>query len=318
MMIACLTFGLTACGDDDGEVAEEPKNVLAAPTNFTLDLDSGEFSFTANDANAGYYYVRCYSVTDGKEASTYTVSSSRIQGGSTGTKTGTIDMSAFGWGDYNIKLVTYAAAGTDYTAPNPVVLSMQSGIGGKLETPELAAFYSGNTAELVIDWYSLSNYYTYQVLPVVRFDFYSDEACTTLVFSDEVDTSVLVDTIDQHPGTGGYIWGYSANATFLPLTADGSPIGYLYDAYDYTTDNLSAGTYYVTATAISPVSYSEDSNTSEAVKIVLSSGTPDASNFETSTTSSWTAPGVMGVPNATTDTSRENCGVSQTVTKKLV
>ena len=66
---------------------------LAAPTDFTADPETGEFSFTANDENMGYYFVRVFPVLNGVEQDAYVASSSRINGGKTGTLTGSFDVS---------------------------------------------------------------------------------------------------------------------------------------------------------------------------------------------------------------------------------
>ena len=92
---------------------------LQPPTDFTFDPLTGAVSFTANDANAGYYFVRVYPVVNGSEATAYVASSKRINAGKTGEKTSKVDVSTIGWGLYNVKLVTFPASGTDYTAPPP-------------------------------------------------------------------------------------------------------------------------------------------------------------------------------------------------------
>lgn len=314
VLAASLSVCLAACSNngDDGETdnnTPSTTNVLAAPTDFTFNTETGEYSFTANDANAGYYFIRAYKVINGVDEATYTVSSSRINGGTTGKITGSLDTSAFGWGEYDINLVTFKAAGTDYTAPDPVCLSAQYGIGGKMERPEMLAMYSGNTVELVIDWYTLNNYYMYATMPEIEFNFYSDENCTQKVYTSTVDLSDLLATIDIHPA-GGYIWGYSNSVLFQPLSADGAAQGYLYDAYDFTTDDLGgAGTYYVTAQALAPASYITASDVSTVVSFTLTEDEA-TSTYESSTTALWEAPGSMGVPCAMT--SSTNCGSSST------
>lgn len=289
---------LASCGEttnsitESSEPSESDQKTLAAPTNFDFDPNTGEYSFTAVDANAGYYFIRCFSLdANGNESASYVASSKRINGGKVGEFSGTLDTSAFGWGNYSIKLVTFAAAGSGYLAPEAVVLNAQFGVGGILEKPEMLVTTEGNTAEVVIDWYSLNDYYMYQILGDMEINFYSDESLSTLAKTDTVDLHTLLDTIDVHPA-GGYIWGYSNDSLHKNL-AKGEK-GYLNDIYTYELD---AGEYWVTCQhkSAAPTVYS-DSKVSDAVKITLTSEDPTGETYVEEHTEKWEAPSVMGVP----------------------
>lgn len=272
---AASTASSASTGDD-----------LAAPTDFTADPESGKFSFTANDENMGYYFVRVYPVFNGVESDAYVASSSRINGGKTGTLSGSFDASTIGWGTYHIKLISFAAAGTGAKAPEAIILTANYGVGGVLERPELLVITDGSEAQFIVDHYTLSDYKAYQYLPTAKFTVYSDAACTTEVRSEEFDLSTLV--MDTHPA-GGYIWEYdnggnypyfNGSTTFVPQV---------------TLNDLEPGTYYVTCTAVSSVSDIADSQPSEAVEFTVTADAPDY-NFTAATTSLWQDPAMMGVP----------------------
>ena len=280
LTVLCLALCTAAVADE-----------LQAPTDFVFNTETGEFTFQSNDSNAGYYFIRIYSLTaDGNEVSAYTASSKRINAGKAGLKKGKVDVSAMAWGAYHIKLVTFAASSTGYTAPAPVILTANYGIGGTLERPELMAVADGNQVELSVDWYSISDYYEYQYLPKVVFNIYSDEALTALAFTDTVDLAKLLDTIDRHPA-GGYVWGYSTSSPHPTLDR----FGIINDLYTYT---LPAGTYYVTAQALSnDETVVDSSKPSEAVAFTLTDEEPNG-EFTVAKSSLWQNPTVMGVPTA--------------------
>lgn len=294
LLLAILCLSLCAAS------AEE----LKAPTDFVFDAESGKLSFTANDEHAGYYFVRIYPVVNGTEANAYVSSSKRINAGKTGEKSGKVDISSIGWGQYNVKLVTFAASGTDYTAPAPIILKAFYGVGGTLERPELLVVADGNTVEITIDRYTLSDWTKYQYMPTVRFNLYADEACTQLVASQDVDTSELV--IDIHPA-GGFIWPYSMTTGHMNyeapmmgppgMAAEGTQPYNLTAEGSLTVDK--SGVYYVTAQALSS---NEDriasSKVSEAVRVELSEEAPDFVSFTVAKTSLWKDPAVMGMPTA--------------------
>ena len=96
------------------EETEEDSNKVGQPTDFELDLETGDFTFTATDENVGYYFVRLYAVKDGVETGDQIASSERINGGSTGSMSGNIDLSGVTYGDFNANLYAYPASGTDY------------------------------------------------------------------------------------------------------------------------------------------------------------------------------------------------------------
>lgn len=326
LMVGCGAFVFAACDTDpEPEPDPEPENVLEAPTDFTFDTETGEFSFNAEDENAGYYFVRVFQVTNGVEASTYTVSSTRINGGSTGAKSGSVNVGGIGWGDYNVKLVTYTAAGTDYTAPDPVVLRARYGIGGVLERPEMQVISDGNTVEVILDLYSLNDYYLYQVLPSLNIKIYSDEALTTAVVDETYDLSSLADTLDNHPA-GGIIWGYSNSALHKIYRGD-VWMGYANNIWSFELD---AGTYYATVQAISgsPDVFAS-SQVSETIEFTLTDSDPvgceSNENIPDSIviqeTSLWNDPSCMGMIVAMTnyDTSgRVDAASSQSTTSQII
>ena len=97
LLLIALCLGLCAAASADE---------LKAPTDFAFDTESGKLSFVSNDENAGYYFVRIYPVVNGTEANAYVSSSKRINAGKVGEKSRKVDVSAIGWGLYNVKLVT--------------------------------------------------------------------------------------------------------------------------------------------------------------------------------------------------------------------
>lgn len=276
--------------------------------DFTFNSETGEFSFTTTDDNAGYYFVRVYPVVGGEEASEYVASSRRINAGKLGQKSGKVDVSTVGWGEYHIKLVTFAASGTNYTTPNPVIVTVYYGVGGVLEKPEMMIIADGNTAELIVDWYSISDYYAYQFMPNVAFNVYSDEACTALVMTDTINLNDLRATMDTHPA-GGYIWGYSTTSNHQVLNG----MGFANTVWPYT---LPAGTYYATVQALSDnEAVIASSKVSDVVTFTLTDEEPNG-EYTTSETALWHAPTTMGVPCAVPGTyaDRVDAAASQVTT----
>lgn len=305
---------LAGCGGSSSTAASTASSAsttggdLAAPTDFTADPESGEFSFTANDENMGYYFVRVFPVLNGVESDAYVSSSSRINGGKTGTITGSFDASTIGWGAYHIKLISFAAAGTGAKAPDAVILTANYGAGGVLERPEMLVITDGSEAQFIVDHYTLSDYKEYQYLPTAKFTIYSDAALTTEVRSEEADLSTL--TMDTHPA-GAYIWEYSNSGNYPYV--NGSTL-----LPEVTVDDLEPGTYYVTCTAISSVEDISDSQPSDAVEFTVTADAPDY-NFTTATTSLWQDPAVMGMPSAAPGayTDRVDFGGTQTTSAVL-
>ena len=283
---------------------------LAAPTDFTVDPETGEFSFTGNDDRMGYYNVRVYKVENGVESNSYSASSSRINGDKTGTITGSFDTSEIGWGTYHIKLVSFAAAGTDMTAPDAVVITAHYGVGLTFEQPEMLVFSSGNTMAAVIDWWSLCDYYFLETMPDIKFSVYSDADCTTEVFSDTVSLDKMYEeNHGMNPPNLIHYWGWSKTdgMFYIELTGDSwgssggaTKIYFNGDYYPYTLADmgLEAGTYYVTIQALSTLDYAEDSKVSSAVEITLTDAEPSGENFATGRTENWTDPQMMDMPGA--------------------
>ena len=180
---------------------------ITAPTDFKYDTNTGEYSFTAVDDRAAYYFVRVYKVEDGIEAGEYVASSKRINGNKTGEITGTVDLSEISWGTYHVNLTTFVPAGTEYVKPDAQTITVQYGVDGILERPEMMILTSGNQAEIIVDWYTLSDYAIYEYLPYMEFKFYSDEACSQEVFSDTVDLSTLPEAAEYLPPASAYAWG---------------------------------------------------------------------------------------------------------------
>lgn len=267
--------GSTASASDGSETDE---NQIGQPTDFELDVETGEFSFTATDENAGYYTARVFKVEDGVETGDQVVASDRINGGTTGTLSGSIDLtSGFTYGDYDVNLVAYPPSGTDYVSADPVTIVIRYGEGGVLEQPELLAMYQGNEVNLIIDWWSLCDYNSLQCMPEVKFTFYSDEALSTVAQEETVDTSELLECLSLTPPGTGYIWGVDASegvpyyheTTYESVDAWGDPIEGFQFLYDFYTYNPGAGTCYITAQAVSPLDYVEDSQESSAVVVTL-------------------------------------------------
>lgn len=269
--------------------SQKSANELKQPTDFSFDASTGKFTFKANDDKAGYYYVRIYALRDGQESGDMIAASQRLKGGSTGDVSGSVDISTLPYGDYHVNLVTYAAAGTDYTAPDPIQLTLHAGVGGKLERPELLAIYSGNQAELVLDWWTLCDWNSLQYLPQVQFTFYKDEGLTQVAKQDIVDTHKLLDTMKKNPPGTGYIWGEARDASVVRWHTSngkrtsmfGAPtetleplkLGFVNNNYAYTLD---PGIYYVVAQAKSDYSFIKDSDPSVAVKVEIKAGEPSA------------------------------------------
>ena len=313
-LIALLLCALTLMSCAFCAFAEE-SDTLAAPTDFTFDTETGSYSFNMTDANVGYYFIRVYPVANGVESDRYVASSRRINGKKTGEVTGSMDISGIGWGTYNVKLISFAPSGKNYEAPSPVILTANYGIGGKLERPELLVITDGNEAEVIIDWYTLSDYYTFQMLPVIQFTVYDDEALTNVVAEGSTDLSPLGSEASVHPAGGimwknytmygkhDYIMGNECNYTLTP---------------DFTA-TLPAGTYYVTAQAISGTDAIAASEVSEAVAFTVTDEEPNG-EFTAVHTTLWEDPKVMGVMNAAaggTAEPRVDCGNTQTTSSEI-
>ena len=183
----------------------------------------------------------------------------------------------------------------------------------------------GNTVEVILDLYSLNDYYLYQAMPTLNVKIYSDAALTTAVVDESYDLSSLVDTLDNHPA-GGIIWGYSNSALHKIYRGD-VWMGYANNIWTYELD---AGTYYVTVQALSPSpDVFSDSQVSETVEFTLTDSAPvgceSNENIPESiviqTTSMWQDPSCMGMIVAMTsvDTSGHvDAASSQETTSQVV
>ncbi len=287
---------------------ENEGNQLSAPTDFTFDPVTGEYSFVMTDENVGYYFIRMYYVLDGVENGEYVASSKRINGGSTGEVTGTLDLGEIAWGTYHVNLVCFAPAGTDYVSPDPETITVQYGVDQVLERPEMLVMSSGDTVEFVIDWWTLCNYNFQQYMPEMKFTVYADADCTEEVMSDTVDLYDLVATRSMNPPGLEYIWGWSQaeGPHFYTVGEDAEDGGdafmgggsvtfaFKYDIYTYT---LEPGTYYVTCQALSKDEYTLDSQVSTAVEFTLTDE-ECSEEYTAATTELWTDPQVLDMPGA--------------------
>lgn len=285
---------------DSAAVSEN--NVLQQPADFEFDPMTGDFSFTATDDRTAYYFVRIFQVKDGVESTEYVATSDRLMGGNTGKMTGNVSLPAMGWGTFRVTLNSYPAAGSGLQRPEPSRITAEYGVGLTLERPEMLAMVSGNQVELIMDWYTLSDYYTQEYLPNMKFTFYADPECQTEVRSETVDLEQLADTVYRHPM--GYNWGSSYSEP-LPryyhsngeLTGFGPYVGgsdycFLYNIFPYT---MEPGTYYVTCQALSKLEYTNDSAVSTPVEIVITDAEPSA-EFVTACTELWTDPAMSDIP----------------------
>ena len=331
-LVLCLMVILTC-----GCLASAEGQTLKAPTDFKFDPMTGEYSFTANDENMGYYFIRFYEMEDGKISGEYISSSKRIRGGKTGEISGALDMSSVAWGEFAVSLCSFAPAGTDYETPDPINIMCQFGVGLPLERPEMLALYSGSKVQLVVDWWTLCDYRYNEYLPLMKFSFYSDADCTNEVMSETVDLKDLAATMSKNPPGLVVIWGYhseaakDANDLFLYKTTEefvGDPNGgffaphalepmyFIYDKYEYT---LSAGTYYVTCQALSRDAYVKDSQVSTVLEITLTDDEP-TSEYTEAKTELWTDPQQLDMPgaNAGQQPDRVDCCLNQPASGMLI
>jgi hypothetical protein len=116
--------------------------------------------------------------------------------------------------------------------------------------------------------------------------------------SDTVDLNELVKTRSMNPPGLEYIWGWSTSEGphFYTVTSDSneSTFAFKNDIYSYTMD---AGTYYVTAQAISKDEYTRDSEVSSVVEFTLTDAEV-SEEYEAATTELWTDPQLMDMPGA--------------------
>ena len=198
LLLSCAM--LAACGQKDNfiavdttptAIAAETDATLKQPEDFQFDPMTGEFSFTATDDRMWDDSISVTTTAKDNNpnvplriATEYLATSARIMGGSTGAVTGKVDLPAMGWGTFRVMLNAYPAAGSGLERPEPTKITAEYGVGLTLERPEMLAMVSGNQVELIVDWFTLSDYYTQEYLPEMEFTFYSDPECTDAVRSE--------------------------------------------------------------------------------------------------------------------------------------
>lgn len=338
-LVATLGLGLCGCSGsstatDTGSTAaatQTSSNQVAAPSDLNIDFSTGDFTFTSNDEDAGYYFLRVYENNDGTQADEYSATSGRVSGGKTGTLEGNIDLSGLSWKTYNFNLVGSAASGSDKEAPETQVFTYKLGVGGVMERPEMMVLADGNTAEFYIDLYTLSDWYKTQRMPTVEFNIYSDADCTQLVKTETVDLSDMKPQEASGPWASGTMWASDPDALhkYLQPSADGSqqmgPMGGSSEPTGLVSqlvlDDLDAGTYYVTAIAKGTDDGDvSDSKPSEAVEFTVTADEPTG-EFTATQTSLWVDPelGGMGITaQEGTQPDRVDTAASQTTTGELV
>jgi hypothetical protein len=331
LCVAPVVLAGCSSGSSDSATTQESSTqtstgALAAPSDLSIDFSTGKFTFTANDENVGYYFLRVYPVKDGIPSDEYLVSSSRINGGDTGEKNGTIDTSKLAYGTYNFNLVSNAASGSGYDAPSPVTYTYKVGGGCSMETPEFLAIADGGTLELTLDFWTLSDWYDLQRMPQVDFNVYSDEACTQLVTTASVDASTIEPTVMMGPSSDAHIWPYDANGNHLYLSPNGesnmpgaitTPVEL---TPEVTIDSLDAGTYYVQAVAKGDDELGvKDSAPSSAVAVTIGTGAPTG-DFSSATSTGWVDPEFSRAPQATAGVQTDRVGSpsSQSISGELV
>lgn len=308
-----LGLGIVGCGqstasDDSSSQTNEQQSsaALGAPSDLSIDFSSGDFTFQSNDEGVGYYFLRVYNQGGASAGEEYIATSSRINGGSAGELSGSVDLSGLAWKAYDFNLVGYAAAGSGAEAPETQTYTYQLGVGGVMERPEMMVLADGNRAEFYIDLYTMSDWYKLQRMPVVQFDVYSDAECTQSVDSESVDLSDMAPEEAAGPWASGTNWATDAEALHKylepaeggaqqmgPMSGPTEPTGLV---SQLVLEDLEPGTYYVTATALgSEDGKVSDSQVSEAVEFTVTADAPTG-EFTASKTSQWADPelGAMG------------------------
>lgn len=298
-LVATMGLGVVGCSQTAGEDTstqetqeEQASSALAAPSDFSMDFATGDFTFTSNDEGVGYYFLRVYNQGGASAGEEYIATSSRINGGTTGELSGSVDLSGLSWNVYDFNLVGYAAAGSGDQAPETQTFSYQLGIGGTMERPELMVLTDGSQAEFYIDLFTLSDWYAYQRMPQVEFNIYSDADLTELVRTETVDLSDMAPEAASGPWASGTNWATDADALhkYLQPTEENADTEATGLVAQLTLDDLDAGTYYVTATALgSDDGTILDSQASEAVEFTVSSDAPTG-EFTATQSSQWADP----------------------------
>lgn len=338
-LVASLGLGLVGCGNttsssdtSSSSTATQSADKVATPSDFEIDFSTGDFTFTSNDEDASYYYLRVYENNDGTQASEYSATSERVSGGETGTLEGNIDLSGLSWKTYNFNLVGAASSGSGKEAPDTLSVTYQLGVGGVMERPEMMVLTDGNTAEFYIDLYTLSDWYKTQRMPTVEFNIYSDAECTQLVKTESVDLSGMSPVEASGPWASGTMWETDPDATHLYLQPSedsgqqgGGGQGGQTEAAGLVSqlvvDDLEAGTYYVTATAKGTDDGKiSDSKPSDAVEFTVTDDEPTG-EFTATKSSMWVDPELTAMGASAqegTQTDRVDTAASQTTTGEIV
>ena len=192
-----------------------------------------------------------------------------------------------------------------------------------LERPEAMAFYGKNRVQIILDWWTLCDYLGLNYMPNVKITFWSVAECMQEAFSDIIDTYDLLATLTMNPPSAEYIWGYSQidGAGWMYTTnkkdeeeeagedesgsggsGGGTTMAFTNDIYTYTTsEQLPAGTYYVTVQALSKDEQIMNSKVSSAMEVVLTDeeAAPDFSDdYSVSHTELWKDPQQLDMPGA--------------------
>lgn len=273
LLSVCTLSLMISC---NGDKEKEDKNLLAQPTNFTFNEETGEFSFDGVE-NAGYYYVRIFGYNEVQDVddNIYISTSTRLSGGA-GKKSGTVDVSSLVCGAYRVKCQVFAPSGTDYVAPDPVMKVIYKQQGVKLITPQFKLTSEGNKLTINADEYVFASYIKYQQFPCLKYII--KDANGNVVQEIAHLKSDLI---------------YDLNLTTMMN---------LYAFTDSATKSviLTPGTYTVQAIATTPTKdskYISDADASEVVSITLTAtGTAEAktSKFDEPTAASFGTGGVIG------------------------
>lgn len=267
----CALSVMVSCKGD-----EEDKNLLAQPTNFTFNEETGEFSFDGVE-NAGYYYVRIFGYNEVQDVddNIYISTSKRLAGGA-GKKSGTVDVTSLVCGAYRVKCQVFAPSGTDFVAPDPVMKVIYKQQGVKLITPQFKLTSDGNKLTINADEYVFASWIKYQQFPCLKY--------------------VIKDS------NGNVVQEIAHLKSDLVYDLNLTTMMNLYAFTDSATKslNLTPGTYKVQAIATTPTKdskYISDADLSEEISITLTaSGTAEAktSKFDEPTAANFGTGGVIG------------------------
>ncbi len=329
-LVGCGSTGSGATGSGSSATqSQQSADTLAAPSDFSIDFKTGDFTFTSNDEGVGYYFLRVYPTSAQDGTDEYLATSKRINGGS-GTLKGSVDLSGLGWSQYKFNLVSFASSGSEKSAPEVQSWVYQLGVGGTMERPEMMVLADGKQAEFYIDCFTLSDWYKQQRMPEVEFNVYSDAACSTLVKTEKADLSDMSPVAASGPWATGTNWATDTGALHKylqpaegdqqsnPTASSSEPAGLVFQA---VLADLEPGTYYVTATAKGTSDGKvADSKSSDAVEFSVTADAPTG-EFIASKTSLWADPS-LGMAGATaaegTQPNRVDTASSQATAGELV